>query len=99
MVILIGGTLLAYVARAPYWIPMGLFISFLFVFGLFLYSYLHFMHKNPDVLRSENFHLSKMAIEHGLLGDSIHGLSDKELGTDQGARLLSKGSTRMEAGE
>jgi hypothetical protein len=43
---------------------------------LFLVSYIYFGIKNPDYLRSEQYSLSKMAIERGLLGDNLTGLRD-----------------------
>lgn len=33
------------------------------------------MFHNPDALRSESYSLSKMAIERGLVGDSISGVA------------------------
>ncbi|HEY1801461.1 MAG TPA: hypothetical protein VGG46_11055 [Terriglobales bacterium] len=74
LVILIGGIILFWCIKVPPFVTYILVGAFVVVFVIFVYTYLYFMHKQPDVLRSENFHLSKMAIEHGLLGDSIHGL-------------------------
>jgi hypothetical protein len=77
MVILIGGMVLCAILRLPDWIIIVLLVCLALVVALFLYAYLHFMHTKPDVLRSEQFHLQKLAIEHGLVGDSIHGLIDE----------------------
>lgn len=77
MVILIIGMLFCFVARLPGWVIILLGVCFALVFVLFLYTYMHFMHTKPDVLRSEQFHLQKMAIEHGLTGDSIYGLIER----------------------
>jgi hypothetical protein len=74
MVILIAAILLLFKIGLPSWVIDTFVMCLLAVVLLFAYTYLHFMHKNPDVLRSEQYHLSKMAIEHGLLGDSIQGL-------------------------
>lgn len=74
LVILLGTVLLTGIARLPAWIIGTSFIALLVILMLFVYTYTYCLHKNPDVLRSENFHLSKMAIEHGLVGDSTHGL-------------------------
>lgn len=77
LVILGGAILLTGLMKMPPWITDAMVVCFLFVLVLFVYAYLYFMHKNPDVLRSENFHLSKMAIERGLVGDSLHGLVEE----------------------
>lgn len=76
MVILIVAVLSTSLAGLPLWVTICFMVSLLVVVVLFLYTYFHFMHKNPDVLRSEQFHLSKLAIEHGMLGDSIQGLME-----------------------
>jgi hypothetical protein len=76
MVILLVAILSCALARLPSWVIVFLLVCFGLVFCLFLYAYLHFMHTKPDVLRSEQFHLQKMAIEHGYVGDSIHGLTE-----------------------
>src|SRR2546430_16148156 len=77
MVILVGGILLMSLIGLPLWIITSLLCCLFVVLGLFVYAYLYFMHKAPDVLRSEHYHLSKMAIEHGLVGDDIHGLFEE----------------------
>lgn len=93
MVILIVAVLSASLAGLPPWMTMCLMISLLVVVVLFLYTYFHFMHKNPDVLRSEQFHLSKLAIEHGMLGDSIQGLVEGD--KIQSAPQLLDGKTQQ----
>jgi hypothetical protein len=88
MVILLVAILSCALAKLPMWVIIFLLVCFGLVFGLFLYAYLHFMHTKPDVLRSEQFHLQKMAIEHGYVGDSIHGLTEA-------AKALSNGETKL----
>jgi hypothetical protein len=84
MVILLAAVLFLWLIHAPMWIISIPIACFVVVFGVFIYAYLFFMHKQPDVLRSEHYHLSKMAIEHGMVGDSIHGLIEQEeIGSDQ----------------
>jgi hypothetical protein len=41
---------------------------------LYATAYLYCLLKNPDALRSEKYSLHKMALEHGLIGDSSTGL-------------------------
>jgi len=70
--------------RAPTWILIlfGSFSSLTMI--LFGFSFVFFVFKDPDALRSEKYSLSKMAIEKGLLGDDIKGLLDPDL-TPSGA--------------
>lgn len=49
-------------------------VMLILVLLLFLSSYVYFMRTNPDALRSEQFSLSKLAIEKGLIGDTLSGL-------------------------
>jgi len=84
--VIIGGLmLLAHLFGLPSWIVAALLFVLLGVSVIFIYTYLHFMHKSPDVLRSEHYHLSKMVIERGLVGDSLHGLIEE---SQQGAEPL-----------
>lgn len=78
VVILLGGILLGAIIKFPSWLIECLVGCLLLVLAVFLYSYLFFMHTKPDVLRSEQFHLSKMRIERGLVGDSLTGLVEQE---------------------
>lgn len=77
LVIIGGAILLGTMFGMRPWIIDTLVVCWLVVLAIFAYAYLFFMHTNPDVLRSENFHLSKMAIERGLVGDSLHGLVEE----------------------
>jgi hypothetical protein len=78
MVILLGGILILWTARVPPWVVIVLTTCLVLVVALFIYSYVFFMHTHPDVLRSEQYHLSKMALERGLVGDSTKGLFDSD---------------------
>jgi hypothetical protein len=42
----------------------------------YLGTHFYFMVKDPDALRSEKFTIQKMAIERGLVGDSIMGMRE-----------------------
>jgi hypothetical protein len=92
MVILLVAILSCAFARLPIWVIIFLLVCFGLVFSLFLYAYLHFMHTKPDVLRSEQFHLQKMAIEHGYIGDSIHGLTEATKVLNNGEMKLLDGA-------
>lgn len=60
--------------RAPAWL-MILFASLLVLLFLqYLFAYTFCLFKDRDALRSEKYHLQKMAIEHGLIGDDTTGL-------------------------
>jgi len=74
MVILICGTALMWMAHVPMWVICLPAIGFALVLLLFLGAYIFFMTTNSDALRSESYSLSKMAIERGMVGDSLHGL-------------------------
>lgn len=78
MVILVIARLLSAVTGLPPWILEAMTVALIVVLALFIYAYIFCMHTNPDVLRSENYHLSKMAIERGLIGDSLQGLTQAE---------------------
>jgi hypothetical protein len=88
MVILVAATLACAIAHMPAWVTIFFLACFGLVFSLFLYAYLHFMHTKPDVLRSEQFHLQKMVIERGYVGDSIHGLTEA-------TEVLNKGDMKL----
>jgi uncharacterized membrane protein YdbT with pleckstrin-like domain len=60
-------------AGGPSWILIGIGSSALVILVLFVFAYLYFLFKQPDALRSEQFTLSKLAIEKGLVGDSNTG--------------------------
>lgn len=83
-------------AKAPEWL-MALTVALVVVVILvFLGAYVFLLLKNPDALRSEEFSLSKLALEKGLVGDNIVGLTDPRnpadypdsllIGSDQGAK-------------
>ena len=73
-------------SRAPTWILVCLFFAVAVVLLLFTFAYVSLLIKQPDMLRSEHFTLSKMAIEKGLVGDSIHGLVELDRAIAQQGR-------------
>lgn len=59
---------------APNWILILLSTLLGILFFTYIGSYIFLLFRDRDALRSENFTLSKMAIERGLVGDNITGL-------------------------
>ena len=74
LVILVGSVGFAAATHVPSWIVSALGVAAVINFALFIYAYIYFMVKSPDALRSESYSLRKMAIQKGLMGDSLHGL-------------------------
>jgi len=83
--------------KAPEWLLILLIGAVALVLLVFLASYVYLLLHNPDALRSEQFSLSKMALEKGLIGDDLSGLAEPQsaslehqsrivLGSDQGTR-------------
>jgi hypothetical protein len=74
LVILVFGLGICLLFHAPVWLVVLFAVMVALVLVLFLLAYLYFARVNPDALRSEQFSLSKLAIEKGLVGDSLAGL-------------------------
>lgn len=80
-------------SKAPEWVVVAIVAAAGLCFLTFIASYVFLLFSNPDALRSETFTLSKMAIEKGLVGDSLIGLNeptshesvDNTVVSDQGA--------------
>lgn len=75
-------------AKAPAWILIVLVVALGLILVTFLGAYLFLLGKNPDALRSEDYSLSKMAIEHGLIGDSKTGLREISIGAVSQTKAL-----------
>jgi hypothetical protein len=74
MVILSGGLVAALIVKASMWVLIVLIALVVSGCIFLLCCYWYFMKNNPDALRSEKFLFSKMALERGLIGDSLVGL-------------------------
>lgn len=61
-------------AGAPPWLLIAISAAAGLVLFLFVFAYVYFLFRQPDALRSEQFSLSKLAIEKGLVGDNVAGL-------------------------
>ena len=76
LVILLFGFLAAVLERAPEWILIFLACLLGALFILLFGSFVYFMFKDPDALRSENYSLVKRAIDRRVFGDSLAGTKD-----------------------
>lgn len=68
-------------AGAPTWLLIAVGVGLALTMLTFLGAYIYLLIKLPDALRSESYSLSKMAIEKGLVGDNLLGLSDPRKGS------------------
>ena len=62
-------------AGSSNWVSAILLAFLAGILGFFGYAYHHFMKNDPDSLRSEPFTITKMAIEKGIMGDNLIGIS------------------------
>lgn len=74
MGILMTATIGLATAKSPQWLLVV--VSVLLTISVLLYAgtYIYFAIRDRDALRSETYTLHKMAIEHGLYGDSRIGI-------------------------
>jgi hypothetical protein len=77
------------VRTCPVWVIVILACCIGSSFLLIAFAFVYLLFKNPDALRSESFTLSKIAIEKGLIGDSLTGL--REVGQPAPVPMLSDG--------
>lgn len=92
ILILLLGLLSALAAGAPKWVLLGLggfAAAFLLIY---LVSFVALLIYDRDALRTEKYNLQKMAIEHGLLGDSDTGLMRREIAETAGATKMIEGT-------
>ena len=64
--------------EAPQWMLIGAGLLLGLTVFLYLGAYVYCLIYNPDALRSERYSIQKMAIEHGLVGDSAAGTFTRE---------------------
>lgn len=78
----------------PMWVPVFLAWVSGGLAALYAIAFVYLLIKDPDSLRSETYSLEKMAIQHGLYGDSQTGLirgdriEPEALGPGRGAEPL-----------
>lgn len=74
--ILSTATVAALFAMPPEWILVALVATLIVMTVLYALAYGFCLFADRDALRSERYSLHKMAIEHGIYGDSISGITD-----------------------
>lgn len=75
IIALLGALFIALLlGKAPNWALVGDGLCFVVVLLTALAYYAYFASRAPDCLRSEQYSLSKFAIQHGLYGDNDTGL-------------------------
>jgi membrane protein YdbS with pleckstrin-like domain len=70
------GSLGAFYIGAPWWFSTMLAVLLAVAVLLQIFTYIYCLFTDKDALRSEKYSLHKMAIEHGIYGDSHTGLID-----------------------
>jgi hypothetical protein len=76
--ILATATCVALFAKPSDWVLVAFITALIASIILYGVSYFYCLLKDRDALRSEKYSLHKMAIEHGLIGDSGTGLFEVE---------------------
>ena len=74
MGILLSATVIVVVLQSPFWFQIILSIFLVLSILLYLFTYILCLFTDKDALRSENFTISKLAIEKGIIGDNITGI-------------------------
>lgn len=64
----------SYYLKADNWISYSIATLIFIVIVIYLTIYIHAYFKNPELLRSEKYTLTKMAIEKSTFGDSTSGI-------------------------
>lgn len=77
--IVLTGITASLLSGAPTWLSIAMTVFAGLVLTVFLFAYVFLLLTNPDALRSEQYFLSKLAIEKGLVGDSNVGLVDADV--------------------
>ena len=72
--ILALATVLMLATKAPEWMLQWMILSLVGTIILYAFAYVFCLIMDRDALRSEKYSLNKMAIEHGLIGDSSGGM-------------------------
>lgn len=76
LVILLAGTCLCLLSHGPLWLLVLLGIGIALALLLFFAAYVYFAKTDSDALRSESYSLTKLAIQHKLMGDSLTGVRE-----------------------
>jgi hypothetical protein len=90
LVILIAGNCLSLSLHSPLWLLAILTGGIVLALLLFFGAYIYFGKTNSDALRSENYSLTKLAIQHRLIGDSLAGVREVPTAVAQDAPGLTE---------
>lgn len=74
--ILVPATIASYYFNLPPWLGVSFASSTFITLALYLTVYVVAFKKDPELLRSEKHSIQKLAIEKGLVGDSLQGIFD-----------------------
>jgi hypothetical protein len=77
--ILATATIVPLFDKPPEWLLIALVTGLMLCVALYGCAYVFCLLKDRDALRSEKYSLQKMAIEHGMYGDSRIGLIDADV--------------------
>jgi hypothetical protein len=81
-VLLMSGLIASAVARPPEWLLVLLATLFATDFVVFILAYVYFARTNPELLRSEQFAIRKLEIEHRIIGDNTTGPMEADVVDD-----------------
>lgn len=76
MILLLSGTVTCHCSGVPLFITYTLFGLFILFVILFAICYVYCFFKNPDLIRSEKYAVTKLLVESGAFGDSNSGLQE-----------------------
>ena len=91
--LLLAAVLASIVAGAEKWVLISIGAAIGLVLFTFLGAYIFLLRTDRDALRSENYAISKMAIDRGLIGDDLSGFIDPA--DDQG-HLIGDGQANID---
>jgi hypothetical protein len=74
--LLLSSSLLSFYLNSPPWVGIVFVTITIMASILYLVAYVYFMFKDREALRSEKYSIQRLAIEKGLIGDSLYGLFD-----------------------
>jgi hypothetical protein len=97
---LCGGALLGVLKyHSPVWLLVILSIFFGLSASIYLAAFIHCLFTNPDLLRSETYLITQLAIQKGLIGDSSVGAFDPDTEPEAEAAIVAvKSSSSQSAG-
>lgn len=85
-------------AKAPDWLLVMMAVSLFLSIGLYVFAYIYCLFIDRDALRSEKYSLNKLAIAHGIYGDSNIGIIEADA-TRATAKLVPPPTVPVEEGD